>query len=63
MALNAGTLATLIKAGVDAIDIENGEVPNDDVLMAVAQAIVDHLTTDGEVIVTSGSSAGTYGIT
>lgn len=62
MALNASTLADLIKVGVDAIDVENGEVPNDQVLAAVAQAIVDHITSDAEVIIGSGSSAGTYGV-
>lgn len=62
MALNATRLAAAIKAGVDAIDIENGEVPNDDVLTAVAQAIIDEITDNAEVNITSGSSSGTWGV-
>lgn len=63
MALDATTLAGLIKTNVDALDFENGELTNDNVILALSQAIINHLTTDGEVVVTTGSSAGTYGIT
>lgn len=63
MALNGDTLKGLIKSAVDSIDVENGEITNDDVLQAFADAIVQHITTDGKVIIGSGSSAGTYDIT
>ena len=63
MALNGNTLKGLIKAAVDSIDVENGEITNDDVLQAFADAIVQHITTDGKVIIAGGSLAGTYDIT
>lgn len=62
MALSASTLKSLIKANVDSIDVENGEITNDAVIQAIADAIVTHITTSGQVIVASGSSAGTYPI-
>lgn len=65
MALNAATLAGLIQTKVDAIadSYRNGEKDNNDALEAIAEAIIEHITSDGQVIIASGSSAGTYGIT
>ncbi len=65
MALNAATLAGLIQTKVDALadSYRNGEKDNNDALEAIAEAIIEHITSDGQVIITSGSSAGTYGIT
>lgn len=62
MALSASTLKDLMKSAIDGIDIENGEVSNDAALDALAQAIVDHITSDAQVVISSGSSAGTYQI-
>lgn len=63
MALSASTLANLIKQQVDAIDFESGEITNDQVTQAVAQAIVEHITSDAEVVISGGSSSGTYQVT
>lgn len=63
MALNGTTLKAAIKSAVDGIDVNNGEITNDAVLQAIADAIVDHIKSNGQVIVSSGSSAGVYSIT
>lgn len=63
MALSASTLKGLMKSAIDAIDVENGEVTNDQALEALASAIVNHLKSDAQVIVSGGSSAGSYKIT
>lgn len=62
MALNANTLKSEIKSAVDAVadSYKNGEKSNDDILQAWCEAIITHITTNAEVIITSGSSAGTY---
>ena len=62
MALNATALKNAIKSAIDGIDSTNGAIPNDDLLEATASAILDHIKDNAEVIVTSGSSAGTYSI-
>lgn len=63
MALNASTLKSAMKSAVDAIDVDNGAITNDAVLDAIATAIIDHITSNGQVIVSGGSSAGIYSIT
>lgn len=63
MALNASTLKGLIKSKVDAVDFENGEISNDAVLLALAEAIVDHIKADAAVVIAGGSSAGSYKVT
>lgn len=62
MALSASGLASAIKAAVDAIDVENGSVQNNDVIDALAQAIVDHIKDNAKANVTSGSSSGQWPI-
>lgn len=62
MALNASALKALMKAKVDSVNFENGEIDNDAVLQALAEAIVDHITSSGQVAVTGGSSSGVYPI-
>lgn len=62
MAMNASSLANEIKAAVNAIDIENGSVANDDVIAALAEAIVNHITSNAKANVASGSSAGQWPI-
>ncbi|AKO60921.1 hypothetical protein AXI76_gp020 [Pseudoalteromonas phage H101] len=62
MALNATELSSLIKINMAAIEdsYKQGEKPADDAYLAFAQAIVAHIQMNAEVIVTGGSSAGTY---
>lgn len=62
MALNAETLANLIKVNINAIEdsFKNGEKSADEAYLAIAQALITHITTDAEVNVTGGSSAGVY---
>lgn len=62
MSLNAGTLANLIKSKVDAVadGYKDGTKDNTDALKAIAEALVEHITSDAEVKVTKGDSAGTY---
>ena len=62
MALSASTLASLIKSKVATIDFENGAIDNNDIANKIAEAIVEHITSSAQVVVTSGSSAGTYGV-
>lgn len=63
MALDATRLKNAIKGAVDTIDVTTGEITNDAVLTAVAQAIIDEITGNAQVVVASGSSAGTYSVT
>lgn len=63
MALDATRLKNSVKSAVDAITVDNGAITNDQVIEAITQAIIDEITSNGEVIISSGSSAGTYQIT
>ena len=63
MALDATRLKNAIKSAIDAITVDGGAITNDEAIMALAQAIITELTTNADVVVTSGSSAGTYKIT
>lgn len=63
MALDATRLKNAIKSAIDSIDVTAGEITNDEVLLALAQAIITEITSNGQVIISSGSSAGTYSIT
>ncbi len=60
MALDATTLKTLMKSKVDAITKDAGSITNDDALQALADAIIEHITSNAQVIVSGGSSAGSY---
>lgn len=62
MAMSASSLAAAIKSAVDSIDVDNGEITNDDVIEALASAIVDHITANAKAVVSSGSSAGQWPI-
>lgn len=62
MALSASGLASAIKSAVNAIDVDNGEITNDSVIDALAQAIVDHIKANGKANVTGGSSSGQWPI-
>lgn len=60
MALSSSQLATAIKNALEGIDVSSGEIDATEVSEALAQAIVDHITSNAQVVVGSGSSAGTY---
>lgn len=62
MPLSASGLASAIKSAVDAIDVENGEITNDQVINALASAIVDHIKNNAKANVTGGSSVGQWPI-
>lgn len=63
MALDASTLQSAIESEMEAegFDLDKGKASV--LAAAVAKAVVDHITTDAEVVVPSGSSAGTYPVT
>lgn len=60
MALSAATLKSLMKTKVDDITRDAGSITNDDALQALADAIIEHIKADAQVVVTGGSSSGTY---
>lgn len=62
MAMSASALASAIKSAVDAIDVNNGEITNDDVIQALATAIVSHIQSSAKANITGGSSAGQWPI-
>jgi hypothetical protein len=62
MALSASGLASAIKSAVNSIDVNSGEITNDNVIDALATAIVEHITSNGKAAVSSGSSAGQWPI-
>lgn len=62
MPMSASGLAAAIKSAVDAIDVDNGEISNNQVINALAQAIVDHIKDNAKANVGSGSSAGQWPI-
>ena len=66
MALTAASMAAKVKAAVAAVppqQFDSGSSPEayrDAVLLAMCQGIIDEITSNAEVPVTAGSSAGTY---
>jgi hypothetical protein len=62
MAMNPSSLAAAIKAAVDAIDVDNGEITNDSAIDAIAVAIVNHIKDNAKAVVGSGSSQGQWPI-
>ena len=62
MPMSASGLASAIKSAVDAIDVDNGEITNDQVINALATAIVNHIKDNAKAVVGSGSSAGQWPI-
>lgn len=62
MALSAGTLKSLMKTKVDAINDDNGAISNDAILQALAEAVVEHIQAAAKANVTSGSSIGQWPI-
>ena len=69
MALNATTLKTLMKTKIEALTNfpttgTNPVVADDRILQALAEAIIEHITTSGQVAVTgvqtgAGAASGT----
>lgn len=64
MALDATRLKNAIKAAVDAIDVDGGEITNDAVLTAFCDAIVSEITDNAEIYgnVTVSTGTGIGGI-
>lgn len=62
MPMSASGLASAIKSAVNAIDVDNGEITNDQVIDALATAIVNHIKDNAKAVVGSGSSAGQWPI-
>ena len=60
--MSASGLAAAIKSAVNAIDVDNGEITNDNVIDALATAIVNHLKDNAKANVTGGSSSGQWPI-
>lgn len=58
MALDVNLLADAIKA-IRNVDVSQGDKANDEMAQILAEAI-DSFVKSGDVIVSSGSSAGTY---
>lgn len=63
MALDASALQGAIESKLTAagFDLSKGEA--DVMAQAVAEAVVEHITGSAQVVVDSGSSAGTYPVT
>ncbi len=60
--MSASGLAAAIKSAVNAIDVNSGEKSNDEIINALATAIVDHLKNNAKAVVASGSSSGQWPI-
>ena len=69
MALTPASMAAKIKAKVGAVppqQFDSGSSPDayrDAILLAMCEGIIEEITTNAEVPVDSGSSAGTYQVT
>ena len=61
MALDTAALLLAIKALRD-IDVDNGEIDNDQMAQALTDAI-DDFVKSGDVLIGGGSSAGSYKVT
>lgn len=62
MAMSASSLAAAIKSAVNSINVNNGEITNDQVIDALASAIVNHIKDNAKANVTGGSSSGQWPI-
>lgn len=61
MALDVNILTEAIKA-IRNVDVSQGEKANDEMAQMLAEAIEDFVKS-GDVVITSGSSAGTHKVT
>lgn len=64
MALNSATLKTelVTKLKAQGFKTDNEHAKTADMAQAIAEAVVEHILANAEVKVTSGSSAGDYGV-
>ena len=69
MALEKASMAAKVKAAIAAVPVEQFDSTGDPtayrdaILEALCQGIIEEITTNAEVIVDVGSSAGTYQVT
>lgn len=62
MAMSASGLASAIKSAVDAINVDSGEITNDQVINALATAIVNHIKDNAKAVDTGGTGGGQWSI-
>jgi len=61
MALNSTALQALVESKLTAAGFDLEKAPaTKNMAQAIAEAVVEHVTADAQVVVASGSSAGTY---
>ena len=60
MALNSATLSGLIQSKLTAAGFNLSAGVADDLAQAIAEAVVEHIQSAAQVVVSGGSSAGTY---
>lgn len=62
MAMNASSLANEMKSAVAAIDFTSGEIPNDQVMLALATAIINHIKNNAKAVDAGGTGGGQWPI-
>lgn len=64
MPMSAASLTSRMKSKMDAIadSYKSGEKDNSDAIQALAEAIIEEITSNAQVVVTGGSSSGTYSV-
>lgn len=63
MALNSSTLNTLIQAKLTAAGFNLADSQVGPMAQAIAEAVIEHITSSATVVVPGGSSAGVYPVT
>lgn len=62
MAMNASSLANEMKSAVASIDFTSGEIPNDQVMLALATAIINHIKNNAKAVDAGGTGGGQWPI-
>jgi len=63
MALDSSALQTLVESKLTAAGFDLTKAPATSLMaQAIAEAVVEHVTANAQVIVSGGSSAGTYSV-
>lgn len=62
MAMNASSLANEMKSAVAVIDFTNGEISNDQVMLALANAIINHIKNNAKAVDAGGTGGGQWPI-
>ena len=62
MPMSASGLANEMKAAVNAIDVDNGEITNDQVINALATAIINHIKNNAKAVDAGGTAGGQWPI-